>query len=423
MEGWGNQNFSNCQLGDRRLNKRALKIGQALGERFGSPLSIVFPEEKFLKRAYEFFANPQSQFNKITQPHHEKISLEAMKMPVVLAVGDTTYLDYKKIKAKRDGYGHIGNGGNGLILHTTLAVEPIQGQPLGLLWQKLWHREPKAPVPKKETSQQKKERLALQKKQNREKPYEDKESYKWVEAIESVETQINLLNKSDEKTSIEKASINFTESEEIRQGHPRSIHIFDREGDIAEVFNRVRQMPQTGVVVRAAHNRCLEPENDHLWEYVMTQAIQSYQEVDLPATAKRTARKALLSVRFGPVKLRCPKRFKNSEPLLVYAVYAREIDPPDGEEAVDWMLLTTEPVTNNLEAATILRWYTYRWHIEEYHKILKSGCQVESYRLAATSMQALLGFLTIIAVELLRVTYLHRTQPNAPALDFVSCQN
>jgi hypothetical protein len=79
-----------------------------------------------------------------------------MNMPVVLAVGDTTYLDSKKIKAKRDGYGHIANGGNGLILHTTLAVEPIQGQPLGLLWQKLWHREPKAPVPKKETSQQKK---------------------------------------------------------------------------------------------------------------------------------------------------------------------------------------------------------------------------------------------------------------------------
>jgi hypothetical protein len=75
-----------------------------------------------------------------------------------------------------------------------------------------------------------------------------------VEAIESVETRINLLNKSDEK-----ASINFTESEEIRQGLPRSIHIFDREGDIAEVFNRVRQMSQTGVVVRAVHNRCLEP--------------------------------------------------------------------------------------------------------------------------------------------------------------------
>lgn len=79
------------------------------------------------------------------------------------------------------------------------------------------------------------------------------------------------------------------------------------------------------------------------------------------------------------------------------------------------MLLTTEPVTNAVQAAKILRWYTYRWHVEEYHKVLKSGCKVESYRLAATSMEALLGFLTVIAAELLRVTYLYRTQPQAAA--------
>lgn len=79
------------------------------------------------------------------------------------------------------------------------------------------------------------------------------------------------------------------------------------------------------------------------------------------------------------------------------------------------MLLTTECVTTADVAATTLRWYTYRWHVEEYHKILKSGCKAESYRLAATSMEALLGFLTVIAAQLLRVTYLHRTQPQAPA--------
>ncbi len=79
------------------------------------------------------------------------------------------------------------------------------------------------------------------------------------------------------------------------------------------------------------------------------------------------------------------------------------------------MLLRTEAVTSTAEAARILRCYTYRWHVEEYHKILKSGCQVEKYRLAAKSMEALLGFLTVIAAELLRLTYLQRTQPDAPA--------
>lgn len=87
---------------------------------------------------------------------------------------------------------------------------------------------------------------------------------------------------------------------------------------------------------------------------------------------------------------------------------ATEIDCPDGETPVKWMLLTTEVVADIEIASTILCWYSYRWRVEEYHKILKSGCQVERYRLAADAMRALIGFLSVIAVELLQLTYLHR---------------
>jgi hypothetical protein len=87
---------------------------------------MVFPEANRLKRAYEFFANPKARFTKLTQPHHQKTAQAVSTMPVVLVVGDSTYLDYKGIKAKREGYGPIGNGGNGLILHSSLAVEPDQ---------------------------------------------------------------------------------------------------------------------------------------------------------------------------------------------------------------------------------------------------------------------------------------------------------
>lgn len=78
------------------------------------------------------------------------------------------------------------------------------------------------------------------------------------------------------------------------------------------------------------------------------------------------------------------------------------------------MLLTTEAVADEKMAATILYWDSYRWRVEEYHKILKSGCQVESYRLTAEGMKALLGFFSVIAAKLLQLTYLHRTQPTAP---------
>ncbi|MBW4456596.1 MAG: IS4 family transposase [Nostoc indistinguendum CM1-VF10] len=160
------------------------------------------------------------------------------------------------------------------------------------------------------------------------------------------------------------------------------IHVFDREGDIAEVFALQRKNKNTGVVVRAAHNRCLSGENSYLWEYVTSQKVQFVKEVELPETKKRFERTATLEIRYCPVSINPPSRLKKSGNFNVYALFATEINVPDGCEPVTWMLLTSELVTTQAEASQILRWYTYRWRIEEYHKILKSGCKAESYRLA-----------------------------------------
>ncbi len=313
----------------------------------------------------------------------------AEEYEVVLSVGDTTFLDYRSIKAKREGYGPTGNGGNGLILHSALAIEPEQGQTLGLLWQKLWNREHKRSPPQDETPKQKKQRQAQQRKKARQRPFVEKESYKWVEALCAVDKQV--------------------------EANTKVIHIFDREGDIAEVFDQVRQLKHTGVLVRAAHNRSLDQNSERLWAKMEFLPIHFEQEIDVPATANRQGRRSKLAVRFSQVNLRTPYRFDNREPFPVYAVYATEIDCPEGETPLSWMLLTTEVVEDVNMASTILRWYTYRWRVEDYHKILKSGCQSERYRLAAVGMKTLLGFLSVIAVELLQVTYLHRTQPQAPA--------
>jgi hypothetical protein len=313
---------------------------------------------------------------------------------VVLCVGDTTFLDYGSIVSKKEGYGPIGKAGNGLILHSALAIEPEKGQPFGLLWQKLWNREPKQKPPIDETPTKKKKRQALARKEARNRPFEQKESYRWVEALTTVEKLVNQ--------------------------HTRVVHAFDREGDITEVFDKLRQLEHTGVIVRAAHNRSLDSDSERLWSKLEGQPISAEQEIELPQTSKRSARKAKLAVRFCPVNLRTPYRFDNRDPLPVYAVYATEIDCPEGETPVEWMLLTTEIVTDIQMASTILRWYSYRWRVEEYHKIFKSGCQVERYRLAAEGMKTLIGFLSVIAVELLQLTYLHRTQPSAPAIEILN---
>ena len=110
-----------------------------------------------------------------------------------------------------------------------MAIEPQQGQTLGLLWQKLWNREHKPKPAKEETPEQKEQRQKSARKAARQRPFTEKESYKWVEALTQVDKQV--------------------------EASTRVIHIFDREGDIAEVFDSVRQLKHTGVLVRAAHNR------------------------------------------------------------------------------------------------------------------------------------------------------------------------
>ena len=313
---------------------------------------------------------------------------------IVLSVGDTTYLDYRNIKQKREGYGPQGNGGNGLLLHSALAVDADNGEPLGLLWQKLWTREHRAQPPADETPKQKKKRQAKARKAKRTRPFEEKESYRWVEAMETLEPAV--------------------------ENSTKVIHVFDREGDIAEVFDQLNECTHTGVVVRATHNRSLENDPHRLWEKLAAQPIRGYHEVELSETKKRQARTAKLAVRYCPVQLRSPARLGNASQLHVYAVYVDEVDCPEGEDPVSWMLLTSERVDSLEMAKTIVRWYSYRWRVEEYHKVLKSGCNVESYRLAANGMKTLLGFLSVIAVDLLRLTYLQRTQPLLPAESVLS---
>ncbi|HEY9826743.1 MAG TPA: IS4 family transposase [Stenomitos sp.] len=212
-----------------------------------------------------------------------------------------------------------------------------------------------AKPPENETPEHKKQRQREARRQARQRPFEDKESYRWVEALEQGTKRV--------------------------QGSTKVIHIFDREGDISEVFEKVCHLERTGVVIRATHDRKLDAQSDHLWSKLQAQPIAFDQELELPATGKRAARTARIAVRLCAVNLRTPTRFEDCSPLAGYAVYAQEVDAPEGETPLSWMLLTTEAVHSIEDAARILRWYSFRWRIEEYHKFLKSGTQVERYRL------------------------------------------
>lgn len=167
---------------------------------------------------------------------------------VVRCVGDRTFLDNRSIVRKKEGYDPIGKGGNGLILQSALAIEPQKGQAIGWLWQKLWHRELKQKPPQDETPTPKKKRLSSARKEAGNRPFEQKESYSWVEAL----------------TTIEKL---------VSKHARRVVHACDREGDITAVFAQVGQLQHTGVIVRAADNRSLDSDSERLWSKLEAQPI------------------------------------------------------------------------------------------------------------------------------------------------------
>lgn len=162
---------------------------------------------------------------------------------------------------------------------------------MGLLWQKLWNREPKNKPPDDETKEEKKRRIAQARKAARLRPFEAKESYRWVEALITVEAHLGVAT--------------------------RVIHVFDRKGDIAEVFECGPQLQHTGVVIRAAHNRSLDRNSDRLWAKLEAQPIRFYQEIELPKTHTHTARTAKVAVQFCQVSLKTPYRVEHRQPLNV----------------------------------------------------------------------------------------------------------
>ena len=113
-----NWTTAKCHFGDVRLTQRAVFIAEKLAGKYGKPLSSIFSRASDLKRAYEFFGNKKTNFSSVIEPYHQQTANYVSELSIVLAVGDTSYLDYKQIEEKRAEYGPIGNGGNGLILHS-----------------------------------------------------------------------------------------------------------------------------------------------------------------------------------------------------------------------------------------------------------------------------------------------------------------
>jgi len=383
---WSEREFAAVNLGDQRLNTRLKKLAEDLSTAPAAPINQASEDWAATKAAYRFFQNDKVTSAQILSPHRTR-TLERMKQePVILAVQDTSYLNFSSHK-QTQGLGPIGDRRSarlGLVTHNILAVTP-QGLPLGLLHQAGWAR-----TGYKQQSERERKQTSI----------EQKESYRWIQGLESVQS--------------------------CKPEHTRVITVCDRECDIYEFFVAAERC-QAEFVIRASWNRHLKDSKGlRLWEHLQARPVAGCYQITVPSRDAQPERTATLAVRFGAVTLGPTQRSKQSlfyplPPIRLNAIYVTEVDAPNLENQIEWMLLTNIAVTTVEEALEKVLWYCCRWQIEVFHKILQHGCTVEQCRLqSADRLNRYITLMSIVAWRLFWMTWMRRSYPNTPALTILT---
>ena len=275
----------------------------------------------------------------------------------VLAIQDTSEINYESKRGRKQGLGKVGNGSDvGLFMHPVLTVDAGTGHCLGLADVQVWRRF--------------KSKSANYRKQ----PIEEKESYRWLKGPRRA------------KWGLAKAGMITV--------------IDDREGDIYEKWARLPDR-RTHLLSRACRDRAIAGGGT-LFATLAALPEQHRFTLDLPARAgKRQARQAQLSVRFGKIVICRPKSCSDPDAprqIELFAIEVREIDPPPGEEGVLWRLLTTHDVGTVEQALTVIGWYRQRWHVEQLFRTMKrQGLDIEDSVIADGKALEKLAVIALIA--------------------------
>ena len=389
--------FMGAELGDARREARLARVAGQLFEVPGGSISAACGGWKESMGAYRLLHSRQVTPRAVLAPHREALLQRASEQLCVLVIQDTTEIDFTAMKTM------VGRGPlndehrRGFLLHSLYAVSAA-GLPLGILEAEVFRRE---------------EEDFGQGAKRKQKPIQEKESYRWVEG--------------------------YLRTAEAARRLPASevFSISDREGDIYEVFAAWAQAsqvpgPRAQWIIRGRQDRALEGLGVESPQKLFAALAQAPElgTIDFEVRAKRQPKKrrgttvqAVRSARLVRQRLRAMevtprppfRRGKKLAAVSFWAVLAEEIDPPPEEEPLRWLLLTSVEVRTPAAARRILTLYLRRWDIEVFHRVLKTGCRVEQIQLKAEqAVHNCLILYLIISWRLLYLTHLGRQCPTLP---------
>jgi hypothetical protein len=379
---WAEKTFGRCNLDDPRRESRLVDIAARLSnDPSGSLTRICRGDSAAQEGTYKFVENNAVRPEAVAEGVHAQTAKLVAGREVCLAIQDTTLVDvsdYLKEDWKEQG------SPAGFQVHSTLAVDGQSLEPLGLLDQARWLRAPKGLRPGKKT------RAA--------RAPEAKESYKWTAALEAMGKRLRSM-----------ANI---------------ISVCDREADIYD-FLLLQNTRNYRFVVRATHDRKLEESNASLVEQVSGAAVLGQYVVSIGQRGRqrvtqgqqprkaRQKREAITELRAMRVSLSPPSSAKErtAKSISVNVVFVNEPNPPADTAGIRWLLLTTEPIDTLEQILSVVRYYSARWLIEEFHKAWKTGCGMEKRRLQTyENFERVMVITAAVAVRILQLRSLSASE-------------
>jgi hypothetical protein len=395
---WIERELVGSEFTDVRLNKRFRKLFQQLSEGTGESIPLVCQDWANTKAAYRFLANHRVNEGDILSGHFQSTQNRfAATDSTVLVLHDTTEFNYHRKDIRSVGMLHqvpVGRLLNGQLrhyvvcgiqMHSSLAVT-TDGLPLGLTATKFWTRS-------KFTGCN-----ALKKKINPTRvPIEKKESIRW---LENLQQSTALLNDPE-----------------------RCVHIGDRESDSYELFCRAKAVG-THFLVRTCVDRLAGDGKHTIADEMREVCIKGLHRIRVTDEGGHPS-EAILEIRYRRIRVLPPIGKQKQYPeLMLTVIHAQERGAPNDRERIDWKLITDLPVRSRDEALEKLKWYSMRWKIETFHKILKSGCKAEESRLrTAQRLTNLIAVFCILSWRIFWLTMMHRAVPDAsPKLAFTALE-
>ena len=320
---WADVEFADIDLGDARLDNRARKILEQFSAKPSSSIPQTCNGWGETIATYRFLENEAVEWRDIMAPHWAQTEKRMSEHPVVLCIQDTTELNYNGQQIT--GLGPLSyEAQRGMYLHPTYAVTP-QRLPLGVVDAWMWAREKRGADGVRPGQ---------------------KESGRWPEGYQRVA--------------------------EMAADMPgtRLVYVADREADMIDLMRCARDAgTPADWLVRAKTNRAL-PEGAKLWS--TTTAGEALGEITftIGARGEQKGRKVRQQLWAQEVALPAGR----GSVVKATCIIAREIDPPEGAEAVEWRLLTNRSATTLAQVIELIDWYRARWEIDIYqpYNLLKT---------------------------------------------------